>query len=125
LTAGSATRSKGGTGEAEQILARYRWPGNFCSFVERAMLLAAGDKIAPEELMTRGADLEPSANSFQLPADGVQIEEVERSPVTEALERTGSRRSRAARLLGLTRDQVRHRTKMKRYGPLDKPAEVR
>ena len=114
---------KGLSPEAEETLTRYAWPGNvreLRNVIERAMLLTAGDTIQPEELMIRTGDLKPAAKNFQLPADGISIEEVEKSLVLQALDRAGGNQSRAARLLGLTRDQVRYR--MKQYGLLDKPA---
>ena len=114
---------KGLNTEAEEALTRYPWLGNvreLRNVIERAMLLTAGDTIQPEDLMIRTGDLKPAAKNFQLPADGISIEEVEKSLVLQALERAGGNQSRAARLLGLTRDQVRYR--MKQYGLLDKPA---
>jgi two-component system response regulator AtoC len=44
-----------------------------------------------------------------LPDKGVILEEVERSLVEQALERTGGNKSQAARLLGLTRATLRYR----------------
>ena len=46
---------------------------------------------------------------FRLPPDGVNLEEVERQLVTQALERAGGNQSQAAQLLGINRDQVRYR----------------
>ena len=71
------------------------------------MLLTANDWIQPDELtmLTRGE----AAAQFQLPADGVSLEEVERQLLTQALERTGGNQTQAAQLLRLNRDQVRYR----------------
>jgi two-component system response regulator AtoC len=46
---------------------------------------------------------------FRLPPEGVNMEEVERQLLTQALERTHGNQSQAAHLLGLNRDQVRLR----------------
>ena len=46
---------------------------------------------------------------FTLPAEGVALEDVKRSLVKQALERTGGNKSHAARLLGLTRATLRYR----------------
>ena len=46
---------------------------------------------------------------FRLPPQGVVFEELERDFVRQALERTGGNQARAARLLGMTRDQIRYR----------------
>ena len=56
------------------------------------------------------------ALGFVLPPGGVRWEDVERSLVTQALARAGGNQSRAARLLGLSRDQLRYR--MERFGLL-------
>jgi transcriptional regulator with PAS, ATPase and Fis domain len=49
-----------------------------------------------------------------LPAGGVDLEGVEREYVKRALEQAGNNKSRAARLLGLTRAQLYSR--MEKYG---------
>lgn len=46
---------------------------------------------------------------LSLPAEGVNLADLERRFVIEALERTGGNRTEAGVLLGLTRDQVRYR----------------
>ena len=46
---------------------------------------------------------------FALPAGGVRLEDVERDLVRQAMARTAGNQSAAARLLGLTRDQLRYR----------------
>jgi DNA-binding protein Fis len=52
--------------------------------------------------------------SFVLPAGGVVLEELERELLRQALERTTGNRTHAARLLGLTRNQLRYR--MRKFG---------
>jgi DNA-binding protein Fis len=46
---------------------------------------------------------------FELPADGVDLETLERDLVRQALRRTGGNQTKAAALLGLNRDQIRYR----------------
>jgi transcriptional regulator with GAF, ATPase, and Fis domain len=46
---------------------------------------------------------------FQLPADGVNLEDVEGRLVVQALDRAGGNQTQAAHLPGLNRDQVRYR----------------
>lgn len=46
---------------------------------------------------------------FVLPEDGINLEELERHFVVQALDRCGWNQTRAAALLGLNRDQVRYR----------------
>lgn len=47
--------------------------------------------------------------AFALPEGGIDLEEVERHLVRQALTRTGGNKSRAARLLGLSRATLRYR----------------
>lgn len=96
---------------------RYSWPGNvreLRNVIERAMILEDGDlittKYLPRELRTdelRAGNDEP----VRLPPEGLSLAEVEASLVRQALERCDGNRTRAARLLGLTRDQLRYRLK--------------
>ena len=45
----------------------------------------------------------------ELPANGVDLEQLERSLVVQALDRSDWNQTRAATLLGLNRDQIRYR----------------
>jgi DNA-binding NtrC family response regulator len=47
----------------------------------------------------------------QLPSGGVSLEEVEMSLVRQAIERSGGNQTKAAELLGISRDQLRYRLK--------------
>jgi DNA-binding protein Fis len=46
---------------------------------------------------------------FELPPGGLNLEELERSLVMQALDRTGGNQTRAAALLSVHRDQIRYR----------------
>jgi DNA-binding NtrC family response regulator len=100
---------------AEAALRAYAWPGNvreLRNLVERAVLLSEGEMLQPadfESLHTSRAPLGNGHGAFSLPANGVQLEEVEKSLVVQALERSGGNQTRAATLLGLHRDQIRYR----------------
>ena len=50
----------------------------------------------------------------EIPAGGIDLEDVERSYVEQALRQAGSNKSKAARLLGLTRAQLYSR--LEKYG---------
>ena len=54
-----------------------------------------------------GNGIEPGRVS--LPPEGLVLDEVERDLLSQALQRTSGNRSRAARLLGITRNQIRYR----------------
>ena len=63
--------------------------------------------------MDEQASEEPNAPAplFQLPPDGIILEEVEMSLVQQALERSRGNQTRAAEMLGISRDQLRYRLK--------------
>ena len=71
------------------------------------MLLTTHEWIEPEDLTLRGTTAVTA--QFRLPPEGVNVEEVERQLLVQALERTQGNQSHAAKLLGLNRDQVRYR----------------
>ena len=102
------------------MLERYAWPGNvreLKNVIERAMILEEGAEILaahlPDELKPGGRvlDLEPG---FKLPAAGINLEELEKDLIRQALDRTQVNKTRAAELLGLTRDTLRYR--IEKYG---------
>jgi two-component system response regulator AtoC len=94
-------------------LETYPWPGNVRELrnaVERAMLFADGNELTLEHFPL-GGGLTPAAlnDGVTLPAAGIDLEQLERSLVVQALERSGWNQTRAAALLGLNRDQIRYR----------------
>ena len=102
---------RGASTDALRELRAYGWPGNIRELrnaVERAMLLSDGPWLEPVDFpaLTGAA---PVAAGLSLPAEGVNLEELERSLVVQALERAGGNQTRAATLLGLNRDQIRYR----------------
>ncbi len=111
---------QGFTRNALRALSAYHWPGNvreLRNVVERVMILESRDLLHLEDLppeireygsAERGEDeLVP----FALPPRGVVLEEVEESLIRQALERARGNRTRAARLLGITRDTLRYKLK--------------
>ncbi|MEI7705068.1 MAG: sigma-54 dependent transcriptional regulator [Deltaproteobacteria bacterium] len=109
---------KGVSPAALQMLQAHRWPGNvreLRNVVERAFILHAGvEELRPEHLTPelRGAPAVRRVDrSPNVPPDGLVLEDVERKLIQEALDRTSGNQSRAARLLGITRDTLRYRLK--------------
>ena len=103
---------------AERLLVEYDWPGNvreLRNVIERAMILEETGDLLPAHLPPEIARLAVSSvvppPRFQLPGTGVILEEVECEFVRQALEMTGGNQTRAAPLLGLTRDELRYRVK--------------
>ena len=105
----------GFTDAARAALARYRWPGNVRELrhtVERAVILAEGDRIAESDL--RFAAVEAPSAAPALGADSLDLEEIERAAVRRALSKHGGNITRAADDLGLTRKSLYRR--IEKYG---------
>jgi DNA-binding NtrC family response regulator len=103
-------RVRGMTAAATRLLEQYQWPGNIRELrnaIERAMLLMDREWLEPEDFggLTRSV----ASAQFKLPAEGLNLEEVERQLLVQALERAAGNQTRAAELLGINRDQVRYR----------------
>ena len=103
--------------EARRILLNYSWPGNvreLKNVLERAVILTQGHSIGPDHLPVR-LQQEPRTAladaAVSLPIQGVSLEEIERSLLQQALERSRYNKSEAARLLGLSRATLRYRLK--------------
>jgi transcriptional regulator with PAS, ATPase and Fis domain len=114
---------RGVTPDAAASLDNYRWPGNVRELrnaIERVMLLVDREWLAAEDFasLTRNA----IGSGFRLPAEGVNLEEVEKQLLVQALERTGGNQTHAAQLLGINRDQVRYR--IEKFG-LERPHPAR
>jgi two-component system response regulator AtoC len=102
--------------EALDSLAARTWPGNVRELrnaIERAVILARGDVIEASAL---APDAPSSPGTIALPSEGICVDDVVTDLVRRALERTDGNQSAAARLLGMTRDQVRYR--MRKLGML-------
>jgi len=102
---------KGIAPAALRALESYAWPGNVRELrnaVERAMLLADGDQLGPEHF-TMLAGSTPVTSGFSLPAEGVNLEHLERDLLVQALQRAQGNQTQAAQLLGMNRDQIRYR----------------
>ncbi len=123
----SRRKFKGLSPEVERIFRAYAWPGNvreLRNVIERATLLEDGDVITSRYLpaglvrtASHGGGAAADRSGFQLPPEGISLEEVEMSFVRQALELSGGNQTRAAELLGITRDQLRYRMKKIEHEP--------
>ncbi len=116
---------KGLEPEAMKRLTSYDWPGNvreLRNVIERAILLGKGDRIRAQDLSHQAptgdspASPETEEAASLLGPDGVDLREVERRLVVEAIERAGGNQTRAAKLLRISRDQLRYR--LEKFGLL-------
>jgi DNA-binding NtrC family response regulator len=111
--------------EALETFSNYEWPGNvreLRNVIERAMILEDSDEISSRYLPRNltgdfhlaagsSADGMQQGNHFRLPPKGVSLDEVEMSLVRQAIERSEGNQTKAAELLGISRDQLRYRLK--------------
>jgi two-component system response regulator AtoC len=103
---------RGVTPDAMEQITRHPWPGNIRELrnaIERAMLLSDGPMLDITDFSAGGAVPMHLGAAVELPAGGIDLEQLERSLVVQALERTGWNQTKAATLLGLNRDQIRYR----------------
>ena len=106
--------------EAREHLLAYAWPGNVRELrnaIERAVILADGGVIRSEHLPVtapRSAVKTDDTSAGPLPAGGINLEAIERSLVVRALTQARHNKTRAAKLLGLTRAQLYSR--IEKYG---------
>lgn len=99
--------------EARQLLCAYHWPGNvreLRNIIERAMIFCETAEIHVVDLSLPGAAaIASNTDPVQLPAAGIALEDLEKSLLTQALQRAQGNKTRAATLLGLSRDTFRYR----------------
>src|SRR5512140_1262506 len=113
---------------ARELLLGYNFPGNVReleNLVERAAILSRGGPIRAAHFP--GLKTSPHAVlnrlAIDIPEEGLNLEDLEKDLIRMALDRTGGNKSRAARLLGLTRRTLYSR--MEKHGiPLGGEAEA-
>jgi transcriptional regulator with GAF, ATPase, and Fis domain len=118
-------RAAGISRDGREWMLEYPWPGNVRELrnaIERAILLCDGGLITRQhlptppgrsDLLTAGGNRAGGQN-LTIPPGGVDLEAVERGYVEKALDQSKGNKSKAARLLGLTRAQLY--TRLERYG---------
>jgi len=117
---------KGLSPSAKKFLSNYSWPGNVRQLknaIERAVLVETDDwieethfsldaerrskstkpKSKPEEQQIK------SFNKFDIPDEGIALEEIERDIIMSALDKANGNMSKAARLLKISRGKLRYR----------------
>ncbi len=102
--------------EAQKALMKYPWPGNVRELenvIERAMVVARGPLIQLPDLMLPET-LPASSSRIQLPPEGVRLEDVEKSLIIQALERSRGVQRKAAKLLGISPRALHY--KLKKHG---------
>ena len=115
--------------EARDLLLRYDWPGNVRELenvIERAVILCRGDVVTVEDLPLSLREQRlplSSGEALRLPAGGIALAELEKQLIRQALEEMHYNKSKASKLLGLSRTQLR--TRIKQYRLESSPASDR
>jgi PAS domain S-box-containing protein len=100
----------------------YQWPGNIRELrnvLERALILGKEKRILPEHIEAAGIvkteitkeESEPVLSISEAPSMKVQMDQTKKRMIVEALHRTNGNVSKAARILGVSRDVLRHQIK--------------
>lgn len=105
--------------ESQWVVANYGWPGNvreLSNVMERAVLLKAGNIIEPADLALTALSANSASDSDNTDSiltidlsKGIVLDELERSIIENVLGRTAWNRTKAAQLLGLSRETLRYR----------------
>ncbi len=94
--------------EALALLIDYDWPGNVRELqnaIERAAIIAEGI-IEPRHLPPLIRQKRHPEAAWQLPEEGIVLDELEKQLIVQALEKSGGNKTRAAQLLGITRRRL-------------------
>ena len=111
--------------EVEKIFAKYSWSGNvreLRNVIERASILEDGEMVTathlPADMLGVGSGPAGSGSAmFVLPQGGVPLESVEFELAKQAIERTNGNLTQAAKLLDISRDQLRYKLRKAGYDP--------
>ncbi len=100
-------------------LQSYAFPGNIRelrNMIERAMILAESTVLGVEDFPNLSAKhpMPPLVNSGGLSAGSLNLAETEKHLLLQALEQTGGVKSKAAEILGISRESLRRR--MEKHG---------
>ncbi len=104
---------KGITPQAKDIIMSHSWPGNVRELenaIERAVVLSRLELIDTDSLLA----FEPIDPDQKMITDNLNLAELEKQAIAEALRRTQGNQIEAAALLGIHRNTIRN--KMKQYG---------
>ena len=107
--------------EAKKVLVQYHWPGNvreLKNVIERAMILTDQEFISPKQLpfelrQTEGFDRAVSTPEPLEISDDMSMDHVEKMHLTKVLKRLEWNKSKASKILGVSRATLR--AKIKKY----------
>ncbi len=112
---------------AKEFIQNYDWPGNIRELknaIERAVLVESEEWVEADDLSVDAEQPRPSAavnstrkvttvdlslTTFEIPDEGIPLEEIEKNIILSALEKADGNISKAARLLRINRGKFRYR----------------
>jgi transcriptional regulator with PAS, ATPase and Fis domain len=104
--------------DSEKLMVSYRWPGNIREMrnvIERLVVLESTEVIMPEHLpkeITRQMEVNARlSDEFILPEQGINLDDLEKKLIVQALKKAGGNKTLAAKLLGLSYDSLRYQIK--------------
>jgi DNA-binding NtrC family response regulator len=108
--------------EGMKLMMNYSWPGNVRELknaIERAMILVDRDMIEVPHLPIRIADpgsampLPRAAGDYfvKLPPGGAGLDDIEKELIQQALQYSNSNKTKASKLLKISRDTLRYKVK--------------
>ena len=101
---------KGFTPETERLMLTYPWPGNvreLRNLIERLVILGASDNIEPQHLPLQFATQAVELPRQEGPQEFRTLAEVERAYINQVMQRVEANKSRAAKVLGISRQTLR------------------
>lgn len=111
--------------ETAKIFLNYKWSGNvreLRNVIERASILEDGEYVTTAHLPAdilgdeSASKMSVADNQFILPEEGISFDEVELQLARQAMARTSNNLTQAARLLHISRDQLRYLLKKSEAG---------
>lgn len=103
--------------EAMKALKQYTWPGNIRELenaIEHAIVLSDGDAIGLEDLPAAVQEAPAGIPAGASAVGQASLEEIEKNCLLQALEKTRGNRTRAAKILHITRRTLGYR--LRKYG---------
>ncbi len=107
---------------AKKFLRSHTWVGNvreLRNIIERAVLFEQSDTLTRESISglpfspptTSQAEKQQNHSLFDIPDEGISLVDVEKDIISKALEKAGGNQTKAAKLLGLSRETLKYRLK--------------
>ena len=107
--------------EAEKFMVNYEWPGNvreLKNVMERAVILCQNDIVKAEHLPIELRTSPPKQSKTILPpqssGEDLSLQDIEQKHIIETLQKFDGNKSKAARVLNISRSTLRE--KLKQYG---------